>query len=196
MTGDSSTKIGAILLAAGGSSRLGRPKQLVEFEGKTLIRRAAEMLAASKCSPVVVVLGAEIERSSEQLNGLDISICVNENWSDGISSSIKAGLDAVLRREPAVDAVVIALCDQPFVTAEDIDLLLATFRMTGSPIVAASYSDTIGVPALFAREVFNDLFALKGDQGARKLIQQQSEKVSTVDIQRAATDIDRPDDLR
>lgn len=195
MTADDSPKIGAILLAAGGSSRLGRPKQLVEFQGKTLIRRAAEMLVASVCSPVVVVLGAEIARCSDELAGLDISICINENWSDGISSSIKTGLRDLLELQPDVDAAVIALCDQPFVIDKDFNLLCETFFTAGLPIVAARYGETIGVPALFASEMFDELFSLEGDEGARKLIRRYVDTTSTVAIGRAKFDIDTPADL-
>lgn len=194
MTGDSPAKIGAILLAAGGSSRLGHPKQLVKFQGQALIRRAAEMLVASVCSPVVVVLGAEIERSTVELDGLDVSICVNENWSDGISSSIKAGLRSLLELQPDVDAALFALCDQPFVTTNDVDFLSETFRKTGSPIVAASYGETVGVPALFANEMFDELSTLEGDVGSRKIIRRHTNKVSTVEIGRAEIDIDTPGD--
>src|SRR5439155_6210098 len=100
MTGNSEAKIGGLLLAAGGSSRLGRPKQLVEFEGKTLIRRATETLAASVCDPMVVVLGAEVDGCIEEIAGLAVDICINRGWHYGISSSIKAGLGMLQRIEP------------------------------------------------------------------------------------------------
>ncbi len=114
MTGN---KVGGLLLAAGGSSRLGQPKQLLQFKGKTLLRHAAEAMAGSMCDPVVVVLGAETERSANEIEGLPVVACVNENWQIGMSSSIKAGLAKLCREiEPDIDAVLISLCDQPFVT--------------------------------------------------------------------------------
>ena len=195
MTVDSPVNIGVVLLAAGGSSRLGRPKQLVKFQGKTLIRRAAEILLASDRSPVVVVLGAEIDITSRELDGLDLTICVNRDWSDGISSSIKAGLEAMLSKSPDVAAVVIALCDQPFVAAGDIDRLVSEYRTSGNSIVAAKYSGTLGVPALFAREMFEGLFALTGDEGARKLIRRHADQASAVEMEAAAIDIDTPEDI-
>ena len=100
MTANSKAKIGGLLLAAGGSSRLGQPKQLLEFEGKTLIRRAAETLVYSQCEPIVVVLGAEIEYSAIQIADLSVSICINENWQTGMSSSIISGLGSLLRSSP------------------------------------------------------------------------------------------------
>lgn len=187
-------KIGGVLLAAGGSSRLGRPKQLVEFQGKTLLRRAAETLTISDCSTVVVVLGAETEHSTAELNGLDINICVNESWQTGMASSIIAGLNSLIAIDPPLDAVVITLCDQPHVTLDDINDLIAEFTSTQSPIVAAQYNDTIGVPALLSNALFDDLRQLDGDKGARQLIRNNIDQVATVHIKNAAIDIDTLDD--
>ncbi len=194
MTANNAPKIGGLLLAAGGSSRLGRPKQLVRFEGKTLIRRSVEMLTASVCDPVVVVLGAEIEESSREIDGLDISVCVNESWNIGISSSIKSGLRHLVGIEPDLDAIVIALCDQPYVTSADIGSLAAEFRRGGLSIVASGYDGVSGVPALFSKEMFDQLLTLEGDEGARFLVR-RSGNVATVAVDGAAFDIDTPDEL-
>lgn len=193
MTANRTGKIGGILLAAGGSSRLGRPKQLVEFQGKTLIRRAAETLVNSQCDHIVVVLGAEIEHSAIQIADLAVSRCINENWQSGMSSSIIAGLRSVIQIEPDLDAVVITLCDQPHVTSADIDSLIAAFRSSRTAIVAARYEDTTGVPALFSSELYPELFKLTGDKGARGLLKQPN-VVLTVEIEKAAVDIDTLDD--
>ena len=194
MTANNALKIGGILLAAGGSSRLGQPKQLLNFKGKTLIRRAAETLVESNCDPIVVVLGAEIKRSTAELNGLDINIYINENWHDGMSTSIVIGLNSLFQIAPDLDAVVITLCDQPHVTSSDINKLIAAFAKTQSPIVAARYGDTIGVPALFSNAMFNELRQLNGDKGARNLIHHHTEIVEPVAIEKAVTDIDTLDD--
>lgn len=186
--------IGGILLAAGGSSRLGRPKQLLEFNGKTLIRRAAETLVNSNCRPITVVLGAETERSTAELEGLDLAIIINQNWQSGMSSSIVAGLNSLLEAEPTLDAVVITLCDQPHVNCADIDEIIAAFTETQSPIAAAQYGQTIGVPALFASEMFPKLFQLEGGKGARQLIRENIDLVEAVTIEKAAIDIDTIDD--
>ncbi len=194
MTANSTGKIGGILLAAGGSSRLGQPKQLVEFQGKTLIRRSAETLMDSDCNPIVVVLGAEIERSTIELDGLDVNIYINEKWQTGMSSSIISGLRSLIEIEPNLDAVVIALCDQPNVNSVDIDKLISAFNVSRPPIVAARYGETTGVPALFASRLFDDLFQLEGDKGARKLIQRHDHYV-TIHIEGAIFDIDTSHDL-
>ena len=194
MTANRDVKIGGILLAAGGSSRLGRPKQLLEFKGKTLIRRAAETLAESTCDPIVVVLGAEIERSTAELNGLDIAISINENWQAGMSSSIISGLRSLFEVEPELDAVVITLCDQPHVTSADFDELITAYRGSFSQVVAASFGEITGVPALFSKQLFSELLALTGDKGARQFIRTHNEIVESVEIEKAAVDIDTLDD--
>ena len=195
MTENSKSKNGGILLAAGGSSRLGQPKQLLKFQGKTLIRRAAETLFGSQCDRIVVVLGAEIEHATAELHGLEVAICINENWQAGMSSSIITGLERMLEIEPNLDAAVITLCDQPHVNSVDIDKLITAYNVSRPPIVAAKYGKTTGVPALFSKEIFHQLFELTGDKGARQIIQNHIEIVDTVVIEKAAGDIDCLDDV-
>ena len=195
MTGNNGVRVGGLLLAAGGSSRLGTPKQLVIFQGKTLLRRAAETLIESECEPVVVVLGAEVEMSNTELSGLPVTVCVNEDWRTGMSSSIKTGLNAMLNLEPDLDAVMITLCDQPDVTAENINAFVTEFRLSRSRIVAAEYENIAGVPALFAKELFGKLLDLTGDRGARDLIRQSSDGLVKLPLKAAAIDIDSIDDL-
>lgn len=195
MTGNSDLKIGALLLAAGGSSRLGQPKQLLKFKGRSLVRRAAEALVGSGCEPVVVVLGAEIERSTDEIAGLSLTICVNEEWQTGMSSSIKAGLRELLNIEPGLDAVLITLCDQPNVTADMLRRFLSQFRLDRASIIAAHYGETVGVPALFSSELFDELFQLEGDKGARDLIRRQN-GVQTINLESAAFDIDTSNDVK
>ncbi|HTK37491.1 MAG TPA: nucleotidyltransferase family protein [Pyrinomonadaceae bacterium] len=188
-------KVGALLLAAGGSSRMGLAKQLLVYEGKTLLRRAAETLLASTCSPIIVVLGAEFEQIEKQIEDLSVEMAHNANWRTGMGSSIKAGLVRLLQIEPDASALIITLCDQPNITASHIDQLTKKFRETGNGIVAAEYSGTTGVPALFSRRYFDELLKIDGDQGARKLIRSASGDLSTVQIPEAAFDIDTPEDL-
>jgi molybdenum cofactor cytidylyltransferase len=194
MTADESSKIGGLLLAAGGSSRLGQPKQLIEFRGKTLLRRAAETLVDSGCDPVLVILGAEFERSQAEVGDLPLKICVNPEWQTGMSSSLTAGLRSIIELEPELTAVVVTLCDQPYISTEDIDSLISEYRQTRTSATAAEYSGRMGVPALFPRELFGELLSLKGDKGARHILR-GLENVTAVKMPRAAFDIDTPDDL-
>lgn len=193
MTENKAPKIGGLLLAAGGSTRFGSPKQLAIYQGKTLIRRAAETLTNCGTDPNVVVLGAEIEGSTREIEGLQIDFCVNEDWKSGMSSSVRSGLRYLLNIEPDLDAVLITLCDQPNVTTDSLDLLLTESQSKSTTIVAAKYGETIGVPAIFSRELFDQLIHLEGDKGARNLIRSRNDLV-TVEIDAAAVDIDTPGD--
>ena len=189
------SKIGAILLAAGGSTRLGEPKQLLVYEGRTFIRRAAETLAASICSPIVVVI-AEGEKPAAELTGLDVHICRNKDWRSGMGSSLKAGLAQLLEIEPAIDAAVVTLCDMPFVTASHLDSLCSSYRESESPIVCAEYGGTLGVPAVFGRATFAALSNISNEKGARDLIRSGAFAVTPVHIPEAAYDVDTRADLR
>lgn len=193
MTENRNVKIGGLLLAAGGSSRLGQPKQLLRFNGKTLLRQAAEAMAASICDPIVVVLGAETARSAEEIETLTVAACFNENWKSGMSSSIKIGLAKLAEIAPEIDAVLISLCDQPYVTAEMLNRFGEKFAASCASVIAAKYNGIAGVPALFSRELFGELSRLEGDKGARDLIRSHS-YIEIVDLPEAAYDIDTPDD--
>jgi len=193
MTESSSPKIAGLLLAAGGSSRLGRPKQLIEFEGKTLIRRAAEALIKGGCAPVVVVLGAEITDSKSALDGLDVAIAINEGWESGMGSSIGAGMSHLLGTENALDAVLISLCDQPHITGEHIKEFVGLFSARKASVVSAGYDGIAGVPALFSKALFPRLLSLTGDKGARELIRNAPDAV-TIPLPEASIDIDTATD--
>jgi molybdenum cofactor cytidylyltransferase len=182
--------IGAVVLAAGGSSRLGTPKQLLTFRGETLVRRAAKAALESVCDRVVLVVGNHAQQMRREIGDLPVSVVENESWRSGISSSIRAGLEQI----SSPDGVVIALCDQPFITAAVLNELISTHRKTGRTIVASSYGTTRGVPAFFAAELFTELASLTKDEGARRIIASHPEKLATVDFPQGAIDIDTPED--
>ncbi|MGD9629389.1 MAG: NTP transferase domain-containing protein [Pyrinomonadaceae bacterium] len=194
MTESSVPKIAGLLLAAGGSTRLGGPKQLVEFEGKSLIRRAAEALIGAGCSPVVAVLGAEIAGSQRELAGLDIEIIINDSWESGMGTSIACGMRSVLAFEPVADAVLVSLCDQALVTAERLRPFIENFAGSGADVIAAHYNDVAGVPALFSARAFPELAALTGEKGARELIRSTADAI-TIPLPEAAVDVDTAADL-
>lgn len=193
---DSQTRIGIVVLAAGASTRMGlaaTPKQLLVYKEQTLIRRAAETALASVCRPVVVVLGANAVAVGGELE-LPLIVTRNHEWETGMGSSLRAGLEAVLAADAGVAAVVVLLCDQPFVTAELIDTLIERRRETGKTIVATEYDGARGVPALFARELFAELQALSGHEGARQIIRKHPNDTVAVPFAGAAIDIDTRDD--
>lgn len=189
MTANDKPMLGAMLLAAGGSSRLGRTKQLLKFEGETLLRRATRSLADSVYFPVVVVLGAENDSSLSEIDGLAVYNLINESWADGMSSSIRQGLERLFEIEPKLDGVLITLCDQPKISTEMLNRFADKFAETNTAVIAASYDRILGVPALFSRNVFGELLSLTGDKGARQIIRDRKDVIG-LDLPEAAIDID------
>lgn len=187
--------VGIIILAAGRSSRFGKPKQLLQFRGKSLIRRAVENALQSDCDPVIAVLGSEFELIKKEIENSECEIVFNENWQTGMSSSIKKGLEKILETSPGISGVIISLCDQPFIQSENYDEIIAKFYETKNPIIASIYNETIGVPAFFSTEFFPALSNLEGDTGAKEIIINHSETVEEISLSEAAIDIDTRDDF-
>lgn len=188
-------KIGVVILAAGSSSRMkSAPKQLLEFGGKTLLRRAAESAIEANFEKNFVVLGLESDSFAREIEDLPVNLVINQNAKFGISSSIKTGLAAVA--ENNLDAVLIMLCDQPLITAKILQRIVETHVQTRKPIVACSYENTFGVPALFARELFSELMNLSADEGAKKIIKKYFDKTEFLDFPEAGIDIDTIEDYR
>jgi molybdenum cofactor cytidylyltransferase len=187
--------IAAVILAAGASTRMGRPKQLLQFGGETMLRRAASVALKAGCRPVVVVTGADAAASRKALRGLDVREAENQQWESGISSSVRVGIEAVVTANPRTAAVVLMLCDQPFITREIIAQLVAAHRETGRSIVASRYGGSYGVPALFDKIHFAELTTLEGDAGAKQIIRKHLPKVHLLPFPEGEIDIDTPDDL-
>jgi molybdenum cofactor cytidylyltransferase len=189
-------RVGVVLLAAGGSSRLGRPKQLLLHEGKTLVRRAAEAAVAADCEPVVVVLGAHAQDVAAELTGLSVRTVHNAAWEAGMGSSLRVGLRALdTEGRQSVDAALVMLCDQLRVDARHLRALVEAFTRTRSPIIASGYDGARGVPALFSRALFSELESLTADQGARGVIAQDPSRVVEVVLAGGSEDVDKPADL-
>jgi molybdenum cofactor cytidylyltransferase len=178
-----------IILAAGASSRLGFPKQTLLYKGKTLLELAVEAGLKSKCDEVMVVLGANAETIEPGIRNYSIKILPNPNWSDGMASSIAVAVNR-LKTNMAVRGAIIMLCDQPFVNRALLDSLLYKQQQTGKRIVACAYKDTVGVPALFSRSVFDKLLLLEGQEGAKKIITDHLEDIATISFEKGGIDID------
>ena len=187
--------IGAVVLAAGASTRMGRPKQLLQFGGETMLRRAASVALKAGCRPVVVVSGANATASRKALRGLDVREAENPQWESGLSSSVRVGIEALVTANPQIAAVVLMLCDQPFVTREIIAHLVAAHLETGRSIVASRYGGSYGVPALFGKAHFAELATLKGAAGAKQVIQKHLQKVQLLPFPEGEIDVDTPDDF-
>ena len=173
---------------------MNKPKQLLEFQGKTLLRRAVETVVESIYKPAIVVLGANYERTKAEIEDLPVEIIFNRNWADGLSSSIKSGIENLLKTAPEIAACVIALADQPFIKAAHLNLFAEKFEQADDLIIAARYNKTRGVPALFLREIFDDLRELSGDQGAKPIFEKYRKSLTTIDLPEAAFDVDTPQD--
>ena len=185
---------GVVILAAGASSRMGTPKQLLPVNGRAMVVRAAEAALATRAAPVVVVLGANADKVRSALATLPILITENPDWPAGMASSIRAGMAALGSASPLLDAVVMALCDQPAFSSHVIARLLSAQRASGRNIVAARYAGRNGAPALFCRSQFGRLAALEGDRGARTLLNGDPESVESVELSQLAIDLDSPAD--
>lgn len=182
-----------VLLAAGASSRMGRPKQLLPVNGQPLLRLIAERALTAPVSAVVVVLGAHAAEIAPCLNGLSVKIALNENWAEGMGSSLRVGVKVTASLTPSPRGVVIALGDQPDFSAAHVTQLIAMWRASKSSIVASEANGVLMPPALFAANHFPELLSLRGDAGARSLFQLHSREVPFVPLA-TACDLDTPDD--
>lgn len=187
-------KIGLIILAAGAATRMGRPKQLLSYQGRSLILHAVEVALASLCQPIIVVLGAYAEQIKPELMSKAVQVVENSQWQEGMSSSIRAGISMLLKTNSKLDAVIISLADQPLVSPQIFNQLIQSYQETQKVIIASKYNETTGVPALFSNALFPELMQLEGDKGAKALIQKYIDTALILLIPEAAIDIDTPDD--
>lgn len=186
--------VAIIILAAGASTRMGTPKQLLPYRGRGLLRHIAIEAVASQCYPIVVVLGSQAEQIKPEVNDLDLHIVENQQWAEGMGSSIRAGIAKLAATSQNIQATTIVLCDQPLVCSHLLDQLVETYYSTHSPIVASVYSGTLGVPALFSRDLFAELMMLDAVTGAKQVIGQHIQEVYPVPFPAGAIDLDTPAD--
>jgi molybdenum cofactor cytidylyltransferase len=189
---DSEDGLHAIVLAAGASTRFGSAKQLVRVAGRPLLHTAVARAVDVAGSAVTVVLGARATELAPLLTHSPASVVINRDWREGIASSIRAG---VARMPSSCTAVLLMLADQAAVSAEDLKRLAGAWRRQPEYIAAARYGATTGVPAIFPRSLFPQLNSLRGDVGARLLLQRNPDRVVRVPMASAAIDIDTPEDL-
>lgn len=186
--------IGIILLAAGASRRMGQPKQLLAFQGETLIQRICRIALSTSCRPLVVVLGANATLIKGKLDTTGLEVVQNAAWQEGMGSSVKVGITKLLEVAPGTKAVIFLLVDQPLVHADLLQQLIHAYEKTDRPIIASAYNQTLGVPVLFDQAFFPQLQTIRADSGARFLIKQQIDQVEKIPFPAGALDIDRPED--
>jgi molybdenum cofactor cytidylyltransferase len=186
----------AIVLAAGASRRLGRPKQLVRVAGETLLARTLRVVGEATSEPIFVVLGAYRDEIAANVDLSGAHVVANPDWEQGIASSIRAGIRALLDLDPDARAVLLLVCDQLRLTTDHLRGLIEAHERAGEPLIVAShYADATGIPAIFPASQFANLLALEGDAGARYLLRNPECTVVEVEFSGGDIDIDTPSDL-
>jgi len=189
-------KTGIIVLAAGSSSRFGRPKQILPFQNKTLIQNLTQECVKAGLFPIVIITGAHAAQVSEAVNNYEAEILYNKDWVEGMASGIVAGITKMLDQVVIPEDVIISVCDQPFLSAELFLQLKNKRSETGKGIVACTYADTMGTPVLFKNTFFKELLELKGEEGAKKLLKLHKADVATVSFPKGSIDIDTEEDYQ
>ena len=186
--------IAIVILAAGSSSRMGKPKQNLVFNNKTLLQHSITN-AKQVTDLVMVTVGAAKEEIVPTLKDLKVEILDNKNWENGMATSITLSVEHLLNSSDKIEGILFLLCDQPFVGTGLLNELVSVAGNTEKGIIASAYDETIGVPVFFKKEYFPELLKLKGKEGAKKLIEKFSNDVQTVPFPAGGIDIDTPEDF-
>lgn len=185
-----------IILAAGNSSRFGSTKQLLQFNNKTLLQHVIDEAIESGAEPIVVVIGANANEISKEIKSDKAEIVFNKDWEEGMASGIVAGLKKAITLNNDIENAIIAVCDQPFISSALFKQLYKTKNENLKHIVASTYANTIGTPALFTQKYFDTLMSLIGDEGAKKILLANKHDVITIDFPQGGIDIDTQDDYK
>ncbi len=189
-----SKKIGIIILAAGNSSRLGEPKQLLQSGDKNLIQKTVQAAVASKLAPILVVTGSLHDQIKESLAGYSVHLVQNTDWEDGIGSSIKTGVLEIKKIDPQLDALILAVCDQPYLNVNVFSDLVKQYLYSDKRIITSQYNQTLGTPTLFSKDYFYELIHTDSDSGAKKLLAKFSHDIDTISFPLGYIDIDTQED--
>ena len=181
----------AIILAAGSSSRMGSPKQLLKWQNHPMLEHVIQNARLVFNEHVFVVLGAHAESIQTAVDFGSVSVIINPNWTEGVASSIRAGIQAV---PDSASAALILLGDQPLINNAHIQAILSGWQNEPTRMVASQYNNSVGVPALFPAEFFRPLLELRGDQGAKRLLLEFGNSVLKIVFPEAELDIDTMDD--
>ncbi len=189
-------KCGIIILAAGRSARLGSPKQLLPYADKNLLQHSIDVAVESSMKPIIVVLGSEIEEIERKIDNSEVIIAKNPDWESGMASSVVCGIKTLNKLHPDIESVILMVCDQPFVNPGLLNDLVRKHMESGSSIVASSYENIMGTPALFHKKHFPELASLEGDTGAKSLFKKHAEILQTIPFEKGGIDIDTIEDYR
>ncbi|MGN6803001.1 MAG: nucleotidyltransferase family protein [Ginsengibacter sp.] len=182
-----------IILAAGASSRMQQPKQLLPFGNEFLLTHTIKE-AQKSTLPVIVVLGANANEIEQKIKNLEVEIVTNNNWEKGLSSSIKAGLQKAIDNFAEMNNCILAVCDQPYISSLLFLELLDEKDRSGKNIVASAYADTLGTPSLFDKKYFPELLQMEGDHGAKTLLKKYTSDVASVKFEKGRFDLDTQND--
>lgn len=182
--------LGAVLLAAGASTRMGSVKQLLPWKNSTLLEHSIEELKRSEIDSLVVVLGANEKQIRKRVNFEGVDVVVNPDWKKGMATSIASGVSFLLKKMPEIQFVLVALADQPLLLTKYYNKLIYKSLDKKNKIVSSAYSGQLGVPAIFEKDYFGNLLNLEGREGARALLRGGSFKVMTVNAGKLAVDLD------
>ena len=183
---------GIIILAAGSSSRMGEPKQLMMYKNKTFLQHIIAEAINANLEPVICVTGYQSDLITKSLTGMDVSIVYNPQWPEGMGSGISAGIKQLLVSD--VDSIILAVSDQPHVSADLFGTMQALKEQSGKRIVACSYAGTLGTPVLFGKDYFSQLKSLSGNQGAKNIVKLNMSDVCPVEFEKGNIDIDTKED--
>ncbi len=177
-------------MAAGGSSRMGSPKQLLPWNNSTLIETAIKTALASSSGKIFVVLGANSNQISQHITSYDVETLYNMHWVKGLGHSIAAGVKHIMSHD-SFNGVLVMLADQPLISSDDLDKLIASFKEGKRQIVATQYENTrIGVPAIFDQFYYQQLATLNEDKGAKEVLLANKEHILAIELSNKLLDID------
>ncbi len=184
----------ALILAAGSSSRMGKPKQFLKIDNETLVRKAVNVALSAGAAESIVITGLDHELIKKDLHGLPIQVIVNPHSEMGMGSSIKYAVNYIMKTFKELDGIMIMVCDQPLLSLAHLSKIISEHKNTQGPIVASFYSGKNGVPVFFHRTMYEKLLTIKDQQGARNVIDQNPTLVKSIDFPEGAIDLDTPED--
>ena len=183
-------KIGVVVLAAGTSSRLGQPKQLLNYNEKPLLQHTLDLVSELEGANSVVVLGASADKIIDRITIEPSFVAINRRWSNGLASSILCGLEYLNKEWPNTEYALFLVGDQPYLSLGLLKELVSSAKQSKNLVIASTYLDQVGVPALFHRSLFTELSSLTGDEGAKKVIENNIANADLVPFKRGEVDID------
>lgn len=190
------TRIEVMIMAAGASRRLGQPKQLVEYQGQTLIRKISQEAINADIGNVTVVTGYDHKTIEKEIQNKGVDVYYNEEWEEGLGASIRNGLKHILQEKPETNAVLLTMVDQPYVDGTHLKKLANAYDPSRPMIIASAYSSTFGVPVLFDSKYFDMMKELKGDEGGKKIFVNYLRDIVEIPFIEGAIDIDEKEDLK